>query len=77
MALASHVEADEQILKDRPTDFKTDRNLYELRCRSCGDTKYVDEATLELVQTAVAAGWDTPFLCDDCVEESDDSAYPG
>jgi hypothetical protein len=60
-----------------PTSYETPVNRFGVRCGMCGDLYYVNEATLAGIDTAVAAGLDNPFMCDDCREETDELAYEG
>ena len=60
-----------------PTTFKTAEHQHELRCGMCGEIYFVDSETLDSVNTAVQAGLDNPFLCEDCEEAYDEVAFEG
>ena len=47
---------------------------HELRCGVCGRVACVDEETAGRMNEAIAAGLDSPFLCEIC-EVYDDLSY--
>ena len=57
------------------TDHKTEQNLYELFCASCGRTMYVDSETREQFARAIEHDLDNQFICDQCQREQDEMAY--
>jgi hypothetical protein len=67
----------EYAVSSGPTRLRTEVNAHELRCGVCGDVYFVNPETLEGVNTAVRAGLDNPFRCEDCEEEYDELAYEG
>ncbi len=74
--LRSQLDPDQQN-KSGPSTFRTKENEYELRCSMCGRLAYVDEETLEGVRTAIEAGADNPFVCENCEEEYEEIAHGG
>ena len=77
MMRTEHGAEERQGHAEGPTSYETPANRFEVRCGMCGDLYYVNEAVLAAIDTAVAAGLDNPFMCDDCQEESDELAYDG
>lgn len=57
------------------TDFKTDKNQYEIACADCNKIFYADRKTYEGISRAVRQGLDNPFLCTDCEEDLEELAY--
>ena len=57
------------------TDHKTEQNLYELFCASCGRVMYVDGETKEQFNRAMQHDLDNQFVCDKCQQEQDEMAY--
>ncbi len=57
------------------TNFPTKENLYELYCDLCGENFFVNEILFDRVTRAIRAGFENPFVCDDCRRESDEEAY--
>ena len=57
------------------TDFKTDKNQYEISCGDCNKIFYADRETYEGINRAIMQGLDNPFLCQECQEEIEELAY--
>jgi hypothetical protein len=59
------------------TDYRTDRNRYEVNCSMCNKTLYADQATSEAIYRSIEQGLDNSFLCIDCEREYDELAFMG
>lgn len=57
------------------TDFKTDENRYEITCATCNKTFYADRETSEGIYRKLEEGLDNPFLCNDCQQDYEESAF--
>lgn len=73
--LKEEIDADLDENYDSVTDYKTGQNIYEINCGECCKTFYADRETLESISRAVEEGLDNPFLCHDCQQEYEESAY--
>jgi hypothetical protein len=60
---------------NEPTEYRTDLNRYELPCGVCGRTLYVDETTLRDFERALEHDLDNQFICAECEQDYEDSAY--
>jgi hypothetical protein len=56
-------------------DHETDLNRNEIFCATCAKRFYADDAAFEQFSRAVENDLDNPFVCDDCLEENNESAY--
>jgi hypothetical protein len=57
------------------TKFPTRLNPFNVYCGSCHGSFYVDKDFYEQTVHAMEEGIDSPFLCDDCQDELDDSRH--
>ena len=57
------------------TDFKTEQNVNELYCATCGKLFYVDQQTRDKFSRAMEHDLDNQFICDRCRAEDEEMAY--
>ena len=57
------------------TDFRTDQNSNEINCRECNKTFYADSETSDGIYRSIEQGLESPFLCDDCQRDYEETAY--
>ena len=55
------------------TDYATEKNRFEIDCRSCRKTLFADETALSEYNHAMEQGFDSPFVCDDCLREESET----
>ena len=69
--LKGNVNPEEQgLATERPTRYKTDRNVHQLHCSECGDLFWVDEQTLQKATSTLEGDpSEIAFYCEDCEEE--------
>lgn len=69
-------EYDADLIKpNEPTEYKTELNRYALPCSECGKPIYVDKETLEGYEKALEQDLDNQFICLECEQEYEDSAF--
>lgn len=57
------------------TDFKTDQNHFEITCGVCNKTFFADRETSEGIYRKLEEGLENPFLCNDCQQDYEESAF--
>lgn len=76
MRLRSMLNSEEQTnIIHGPTKIKKGPNTWQLNCSLCGGTLYVDETTFTQAMSAMSAGIENPFCCDDCEADYEDVAH--
>jgi hypothetical protein len=76
MRLRSRINPEEQRdLVEGPTGYRKGPNQFELVCEFCGGTFYVDEVTYRQALTAIEAGSENPFCCNECESEYEDVSH--
>lgn len=73
--LRSYYDGDRQDKLSVPTTFRTDQNQNELYCSMCGETAYVNDVFFDDITRIIEETLENPFLCQECVELYDESAF--
>lgn len=57
------------------TTHKQGPSQWQLTCSYCGGMYYVDNLTFSQAISAMEAGFENPFCCDDCQADLEDVAH--
>ena len=76
MKLRSTLNPEEQPnIVEAPTKYTKGPNQFKLRCALCNTIYYLDETTFHQALSAMAAGLDNPFSCDECEAEQEELSH--
>jgi hypothetical protein len=56
-------------------EFKSDAYPYEIVCSTCARSLFVDSEVFAGFQRRIESGFENQFVCDDCQEENEESAF--
>jgi uncharacterized protein YlaI len=73
--LREEATADTPQIDARYGIYKTEQYPHEVLCGSCSRTLYVDNVTFESFARAVELDPDNQFVCDDCLNEYEDTSH--
>jgi hypothetical protein len=73
--MRSYYDADYKDNLPVPTTHITEQNQNELYCSMCGENVFVNEMIFDEVTKMIEETSENPFLCAECVEEVEESAY--
>jgi len=57
------------------SEYKSLQDRNEISCAECGRHLFVDDLTLERLESAAEEGFEDGFLCDDCSDNNEDTFY--
>ena len=63
------------ITRDRPAEWRTTTNNFEVPCSVCGKPLFMDDDTKQVFHRAAELGLDYEPTCLDCEQEYDELAF--